>query len=123
MEAVVDRNCVVGLFAPGGERVQERLGGLRRDKIDDGGGATARRGNGAGGEGVGADPARQRQLQVDMRVHRAGEHIAARRVDLALPLQVEPQRGNRLALDADVGRHNAAGRNQPPVFDDQFKHV
>ena len=82
MQAIVHRHVAFGLRLALLQRFQQRLPRLRLDEVDYCRRATQQRRYCAAGKVIGADVLPYWHLQVDMRVYPAGEHVAARGVEL-----------------------------------------
>ena len=81
MQSIVHRHAAIGLGLTLLQRLQQRLLRLRLDEVNHRRRAAHRRRDGAAGEIVAADVVPYRHLQVDVRVHPAGENVTARGVE------------------------------------------
>ena len=126
MQPVVDLRQPADLGLPGSQRLVHVLPGELRGEVD-------HRGDAAAGRGARADRPVVRRLvdagvehDVRVRVHQAGQHDAAGRVDHPVDAsgwQVNADRRDLLAGEQEVAAQLAAGRDECAVLNQCGRHV
>ena len=104
------------------EGLHQRLPRLGVGEIDDGGRSAAGGGNGPGFKAVGAGETVEVQLEMDVAVDAAGDHVAAAGVDGASGVQVCADGCDPVLVDGQVCEDGAGGRDELPVSDHQVMH-
>ena len=131
MEPVIDGALTIGFGVPGSQGVLHPLPVLLYGEVDDGGGAAPGRSPGAGLEGVRCERPTEGQLHVGVNIDAAGDDVLPLRVEDLLSTRGEigaeggvsgcHDRGNRLAVDEDIGLV-ATGRRDDGAVLDQDRH-
>ncbi len=121
VEGVVDQRLPLGLPEPVVGGLAERFAGVGDGEVDHGGDAAPRARAGAGAVVVGRDGAAERQLEMDVHVEHAGQHVVAVGVDhvgARARLEVGAEGRDLLPRDADVADEAAGGGDDVAALDD-----
>jgi hypothetical protein len=124
VEGVIDERLPLRLLHPIVGRLVERLTGIRDGEVDHGRDAPPRAGPGAGAVVVGRDGAAERQREMYVDVEHTRQHVVPGRVDdlrAGRRLELDAERHDLLAGDADVAGERPSGSHDIPALDDPIE--